>query len=79
VCGGKIIFGQSTNGPLLTLGQATRPPAIVLARNNRLTLHHVLGVAVELDHVTSSIGRVSLGVAILWCARMGALDLCAII
>lgn len=60
----------------LTFGKAQGPASAVLARDDRLALHHVLGIAVELDHVAGAVGRRALGVAIDRGAGVLALNLC---
>lgn len=59
----------------LTLGQNARPSSAVLARDYRLTLHHVLGVTVELDDIAGPIRCGTLRVPVHRCARILALHL----
>jgi len=57
--------GARIGASLHALGQAPRPAPIVLAGNDRLALHHVLRVAIELDHIAGTIRSRALGVTIL--------------
>lgn len=58
----------------LTFWYWPRPSSIILTRNDRLTLHHVLWVAIELDNVSSFVRRSSLSVSIRWLPRVEALN-----
>lgn len=56
-----------------TFGQTARPSSVILTGNYWLTLHHVLRVAIELDHIAGTIWCRALGVTVLRCTGIIAL------
>lgn len=59
----------------LTFRQTIRPSTAVLASDNRLTLHHIFWIAIELDNITGPIWCWALGVSIRRCSGIFALNL----